>query len=489
MIAQVAISLLRQLYFAKFWLKLANNFALEFMVNKREFLQLLGLIGVAASTSLAPQALAKSAPKATSKKRVLVIGAGLAGLAAARELARHGHQVQVLEARDRIGGRIWTSQHWPDLPVDFGATWIHGVEGNPITVLADELKAKRLITSYERTATYQADGELLTDAAAAELEKIREQIEAALQEAQQQDDDVSVRQAVAHLVQQSDDSEQAQQLIDFVLSSQLEQEYSGSASHLSTLWHDAAKEFDGDDAFFVEGFHLITKYLAQNLNIELEQVVTNIQWGAAEVQVVTAAKTYVADHVIVTVPLGVLKQKRLQFKPELPQIKLDAISKLGMGVLNKCYLRFAKAFWPTDVDWLEYMSEAHGEWTEWVSLQRSTKIPVLLGFNAAERGRNIENLTDQQLVDDAMDTLRTMFGEDIPKPIDYQITRWASDPFSFGSYSFNAVGSNPQMREDLAAPLHKQLFFAGEATEQHYFGTAHGAYLSGLKAAASLIAS
>ena len=184
-----------------------------------------------------------------------------------------------------------------------------------------------------------------------------------------------------------------------------------------------------------------------------------------------------------------LKQKRLQFKPELPQIKLDAISKLGMGVLNKCYLRFAKAFWPTDVDWLEYMSEAHGEWTEWVSLQRSTKIPVLLGFNAAERGRNIENLTDQQLVDDAMDTLRTMFGEDIPKPIDYQITRWASDPFSFGSYSFNAVGSNPQMREDLAAPLHKQLFFAGEATEQHYFGTAHGAYLSGLKVAASLIAS
>ena len=355
--------------------------------------------------------------------------------------------------------------------------------------LADELKAKRLITSYERTATYQADGELLTDAAAAELEKIREQVEAALQQAQQQDDDVSVRQAVAHLVEQSDDGEQAQQLIDFVLSSQLEQEYSGSASHLSTLWHDAAKEFDGDDAFFVEGFHLITKYLAQNLNIELEQVVTNIQWGAAEVQVVTAAKTYVADHVIVTVPLGVLKQKRLQFKPELPQIKLDAISKLGMGVLNKCYLRFAKAFWPNDVDWLEYMSEAHGEWTEWVSLQRSTKIPVLLGFNAAERGRNIENLTDQQLVDDAMDTLRTMFGEDIPKPIDYQITRWAADPFSFGSYSFNAVGSNPQMREDLAAPLHKQLFFAGEATEQHYFGTAHGAYLSGLKAAASLIAS
>ena len=455
-------------------------------MNKREFLQLLGAIAVAGS-SMTSLAKAATTVKAASKKRILVIGAGLAGLAAARELTRHGYQVQILEARERIGGRIWTSQHWPDLPVDFGATWIHGVEGNPITELADELKAQRLITSYERTATYQQDGELLTDATEAELAKIRELVEATLEQAQQQEQDSSVRQALAHLIAQADDAEQAQHFIDFVLSSQLEQEYAGSAAQLSAFWHDAAKEFDGDDAFFVEGFHLITKYLAQNLNIALSQVVTHIHWGANEVQVVTAQKTYVADHVIVTVPLGVLKQKRLQFSPALPPNKLEAINQLGMGVLNKCYLRFAKAFWPADVDWLEYMSEAHGEWTEWVSLQHSTKIPVLLGFNAAERGRNIESLTDQQIIDSAMATLRIMFGDDIPAPVDYQITRWASDPFSFGSYSFNAVGSTPQMREDLAAPLQQQLFFAGEATNRYYFGTAHGAYLSGIRVAAQVL--
>lgn len=134
------------------------------------------------------------------------------------------------------------------------------------------------------------------------------------------------------------------------------------------------------------------------------------------------------------------------------------------------------------------MAEAHGEWTEWVSFLPSTKLPVLLGFNAADQGRNLEKLTDQQIVQSAMATLRLIFGDEIPEPIDYQITRWASDPFSFGSYSFNAVGSTPQMRDDLAAPLQQQLYFAGEATHKDYFGTAHGAYLSGIRAAERLIA-
>jgi monoamine oxidase len=457
-------------------------------MNKREFLQLLGLVVLAGGATTA-SAAAHAVTTEAVKKRFLVVGAGLAGLAVARELSRHGHQVQVVEARDRIGGRIWTSPKWPDLPVDFGASWIHGTADNPITQLADDIKAKRVVTTYARTATYQQDGELLTDAGEAELAKIREQVQAALEQAQQQDEDVSVRQAIAHLAEQSDDVEQAQHLLDFILSSQLEQEYAGSAWQLSAQWHDAAKEFDGDDVFFVEGFQLITKYLAQNLNIALSQVVTDIQWGAAEVKVVTAQQTFVADQVIVTVPLGVLQQNRLRFVPELPQAKREAIGKLGMGVLNKCYLRFAKAFWPADVDWLEYMSASHGQWTEWVSLLPSTKIPVLLGFNAAERGREIETWTDQQIVKSAMDTLRVMFGDDIPEPSDYQITRWASDPFSCGSYSFNAVGSTPQLRADLAEPLQQRLFFAGEATHPDYFGTAHGAYLSGLRAAATVLGS
>lgn len=104
---------------------------------------------------------------------MLVIGAGLAGLAAAREITRRGHHVVVLEARDRIGGRIWTSTTWPDAPLDLGATWIHGVTGNPISDLADQLGARRLVTSYNRAILYNTTGRLLSEAEAVQLDDIR----------------------------------------------------------------------------------------------------------------------------------------------------------------------------------------------------------------------------------------------------------------------------------------------------------------------------
>ena len=116
-------------------------------------------------------------------------------------------------------------------------------------------------------------------------------------------------------------------------------------------------------------------------------------------------------------------------------------------------------------------------------------MPILLGFNAADRGREIESFSNEQIVESAMQTLKTVFGADIAQPIDYQITRWATDPFARGSYSYNAYGSAPEMRNTLATPLNRQVFFAGEATHMEYFGTAHGAYLSGLRAAKDILSS
>lgn len=95
----------------------------------------------------------------------------------------------------------------------------------------------------------------------------------------------------------------------------------------------------------------------------------------------------------------------------------------------------------------------------------------------------MEGLTDAQIVGSAMETLRTIYGDKIPEPSGHQITRWAGDPFARGSYSFNALGSAPGMRKVLARPLENRLFFAGEATSTAHFGTTHGAYLSGIRAA------
>jgi len=456
-------------------------------MDKRKSLAVFGL-ALLSYAAASRNALAKEQVPASKKKRLLVIGAGLAGLATAKELQRHGHDVVVLEARDRIGGRIWTSTKWPDMPLDFGATWIHGVKGNPLTGLADDIRADRVATKYERSITYNTSGQALSKAEGERLDALTKQVFGALKNAQDRNADISIRQAIEPLMRQFDESSEAYRFINFALGASVEQEYSGSAAQLSASWYGSAKEFGGGDVFFVQGFRVVTEFLAKGLNIQLDQAVREVQWQQSPVRVVTQKSEFVADHVVVTLPLGVLQARSVRFTPELPKAKQNAIAKLGMGVLNKCYLRFPEAFWPADVDWLEYIPARHGEWTEWVSFKRSANVPILLGFNAADRGRAIEQMSDAQIVASAMQTLKTMFGAKIPNPIDYQLTRWASDPFALGSYSFNRVGSTPKMRKELAAPLGAAVSFAGEATEDNYFGTAHGAYMSGLRAARNILA-
>jgi len=424
----------------------------------------------------------------------LVVGAGLAGLAAAWALHRQGYDVQVIEARDRVGGRIWTSTAWPDMPLDLGATWIHGVFGNPLSELANEIGAERVITRYDSAITYNTNGQPLSAAQSELLDSLQTRLYKALAQAQEQEEDVSIRQAIGPLLQQFEPSSLEYRLINFILSREFEHQYAGSAASLSAHWYDSDEAFDGDDALFPAGFRTLTDFLAHDLRIELGQPVQAIHWAQSPVTVITPKAELIADHVVITLPLGVLKAQQVQFSPALPSDKQQAIAKLGMGVLNKCYLRFTSAFWPEDVDWLEYIPATHGAWTGWVSFQQAVNMPVLLGFNAAERGKEMEQWSDRQIVASAMDTLSCLrfsgglFGAGIPQPVGYQVTRWATDPFALGAYSYYAVGSTPRMRQALAAPLEKQLFFAGEATHPDFFGTTHGAYLSGLRAAAEILA-
>ena len=389
----------------------------------------------------------------------------------------------MLEARERLGGRIWTSQRWADAPLDLGATWIHGAQGNPLSVIARSISAAMLQTRYDRSVTYGPTALVMSSKQEDHLDSLADAFARALHKAQKRDVDQSVRAVADAWSISARLSRQDQNLLRFILLGRYETEYAGDASALSAHWYDDARAFPGEDALFVKGFGVLAEHLARDLRIEQNQVVRNVSWNNRGVQVQTDRGEFSADAAIVTLPLGVLKAGVVHFSPALPAAKSRAIQALGMGVLNKCYLRFEKAFWPDDVDWLEHVPPAGLGWTQWVSFVRAAGLPVLLGFNAGQQGRDMEALSDAAIVASAMQTLRTIYGAQIPEPLDAQITRWGSDPFALGAYSFNALGAQPAMRDDLAAPVGGRVFFAGEATMRRDFSSAHGAFLSGQRAA------
>lgn len=444
----------------------------------------VGLSGILAGGALSACSADAGDPNiGDSSADVLVVGAGVSGLAAARHLADNGRRVTILEGRMRIGGRVWTSTAWPDAPVDLGASWIHGIDGNPVYELARQIKAQTVVTDGDDITYYLPDGAETTRAQSQALESWGTRVSDALSSFQDSTDtDTSIRAAITRPFG-ADRDDRDRELLAYNIN-ELEHEYSGAAEELSALYYDSDGPVNGDDVLFPRGYEQITNHLGAGLRVLTGHTVSGIDWSPSGVVVTTDKGAFTAGQVVVTLPLGVLQSGSVAFAAGLPGAKAEAVRRLGVGVLNKCYLRFPEAFW-ADTDWLGYVPgrDRFGQWAQWINLDRPTGRPVLLGFNAAAFGRTIEGWTDAQIVEGAMSTLRVIYGRDCPEPSGHQITRWASDDFARGSYSFAAVGSTPAMRDDLAAAIDGRVYFAGEATDPTAPGTVHGAYASGIRAA------
>jgi monoamine oxidase len=451
--------------------------------TRREVLKLGGALAAALAGARLRPLLA-----AGPKEKVLVLGAGMAGLAAARRLVdEYGYrapgQVVLLEARNRLGGRIFTHRGL-GAPVDLGATWIHGVQGNPITALADRFKASRIATDYEAFRLYDTDGRRIPDA---DRERVDALFESILDRAERYaSDELDEDQPFTKTLEDIKAGEGLPALDRRILAydefTNLELDFTLTLAQLSSTQLDQDEEFPGIDMLFPEGYAQIPKGLAAGLDVRLDTAVQAIDYGGKSVRVTTDRGTFEAQRCVVTLPLGVLKAGGVRFMPQLPVALRDAVAALGFGAAHRLALLFPRIFWDRNIQFFGYTSD-NGEPFEINEASRPTGKPILTVNTAGDFARSLDGMSAEKAASRLLPTLRKMFGSAIPAPTRAVASDWIHTPWTRGSYTYWTVGSDSAANDAFAAPLQGRLFFAGEHTSATYPGTVHGAYLSGRDAA------
>lgn len=416
---------------------------------------------------------------AANGKSVLVVGAGISGLAAARKLQEKGFAVTVLEAQEKVGGRLRTNRNL-GIAFDEGASWIHGTEGNPITALAQQAGMTSFFTDDRSRKSYDLGGRVRNSA---QYDEAEDELYTILENLMNSGNSRQSFEAVFNRLHPAKSNDR---LWKFLLSTYVTFD-TGDLDQLSSLLYNEGEEYGGAERIATNGYDTLALFLAQGLDLHLGQRVTRIDYSGTKAKVTHNGKISEADHVIVTVPLGVLKANSIEFVPSLPRTKQTAIEKLGMNCVNKFLLTWNTAFWD-DVQYISYTPEIKDKFNYFVNVKKfHPNTHALMTFAYAEYARQTESMTDVQIIDEIMVHLRDMYGSGIPNPVQLLRTRWQSNPNSFGAYSYTAVGSEMRHFDDLADEVGNKLFFAGEHTDADYFSTVHGAYLSGIREADKII--
>lgn len=428
----------------------------------------------------------------------IVVGAGVAGLAAARALHDAGRRVVVLEARDRIGGRVWTDRS-DGYVTDRGASWIHGIEESPVYEAATALgmpTAEFTVGGYQPDsrpiAHYSPEGRRLSDVAAAayvaDIHAADAQlvgvIAASAPDASYLDTTDAAIAAVSDA--QGWDASRAERVREY-FAHRSEEQYGAAIDELAAHGLDD-DQISGDEVVFPEGYDALPAGLAAGLDVRLAHVVSRVEWGPGGVVVTTDRGVFAADDAIVTVPVGVLQSEAFEIAPALPEPVAGALSRLRMNAFEKVFLRFAERFWDEGVYVIRQQGPEGAWWHSWYDLTGLDDSPTLLTFAAGPAAAATRDWSDAQVVDSIMVQLRRLYGASAPSPVAVQRTAWQEDPFAgHGSYAYMTLGSTTADHDALATPIGGVLHVAGEATWTDDPATVTAALCSGRRAAEAVL--
>jgi monoamine oxidase len=400
---------------------------------------------------------------------VAIIGAGAAGLGAARALEDSGLSVIVLEARDRIGGRAHTIMAAPGIPFDLGCGWLHSADRNSFVRIAKQLnfdvdKARppwreqsydNAFPRTDRSDFFQA------------LDAFYDRAE----QAAEREPDAAASTCL-------EPGNRWNPMLDAIST------YINGVELDRVSLHDMDAYEDTEINWRLpSGYGALISAYGAPCPVALEVEVTLIDHSGARVKIETSRGTLSAAKVIVTVPTNLIANENIRFHPALPK-KVEAARGLPLGTNNKVMLAL------DDGDSLPKDAGLRGAAlrTDVGSFQiRPFGRPCIEGFFGGSFARELEDAGNGALAAQGIDEVVALLGSDVRRKLTpLAESRWAHDPFAQGAYSAARPG-HAGARAVLAAPVDGRLFFAGEATSPHFFSTAHGARNSGERAADEIL--